>query len=95
MRLQENERRFRKANDALELATKRMGARGEIPFLCECSDGGCLETVLLAPEDYHGLRGVPNRFVVVPGHQTPGVDVVVGELAGYTLVEKERAESAA
>jgi hypothetical protein len=92
MRLRENQRRFRRANDALDEAGRRMGSPVErLPFLCECSNAGCLESVHLTPEEYRRLREMPNVFVTLAGHDDGTVDKVVGELGGYTLVEKEAA----
>jgi hypothetical protein len=90
-RLKENQERFRRGNLAIEHTAAQMGACDEVtPFLCECSNAGCLGAVNLRGSDYAGLRAHPNQYIVLPGHQTPGVDTVVGTLGDYVIVEKTR-----
>jgi hypothetical protein len=95
-RLRENEERFRRGNHAIEHAAAQMGACDElIPFLCECSNASCLGTVTLRGSDYAGLRDHPHHFILLPGHETPGVDKVVGKLGEYVIVEKTPSQHAA
>jgi len=61
---------FRAGNEALlRNADPTLDA---IPFLCECADTHCLETVRLARAEYERVRENPRRFVVLPGHETLG-----------------------
>jgi hypothetical protein len=42
----------------------------------------------LTVREYELIRANPRRFVVVPGHEYPGVETVVGARPGYVIVEK-------
>jgi hypothetical protein len=65
-------------------------------FICECCLDGCTETLNLTIEVYEGIRAHPARFVVLPGHVDPKVEVVVYSADGYEVVEKvERAAEVA
>ncbi len=92
-RLRENEERFRRGNHAIEHAAARMGGCEElIPFLCECSNGRCLATVSVRGSDYARLRDKPHHYILLPGHETPGVDIVIDTLGEYLIVEKTPAQ---
>ena len=90
-RLAKNEAVFRAGNESIE---KSVGGKLErIPYLCECGDQHCFETVVLTSAEYKAVRSHPARFVVVPGHEdlTAG-EAVVGQGDGFTLVEKQGEE---
>jgi hypothetical protein len=55
----------------------RVGERTEAQFVCECSDSGCVEKVLLTRAEYADVRDYPTRFFLVPGHENETVDRVV------------------
>jgi hypothetical protein len=38
--------------------------------------------------DYESIRADPNRFLVLPGHDIPEVEDVVGEGDGFVIVSK-------
>jgi hypothetical protein len=55
---------------------------------CECYDTGCIETIVVRPEDYLRVRAEPRQFLVRPGHVLPDVENVVHETEGWVVVEK-------
>ena len=68
-RLAENEAFFRVVNEHIEEAAGRQGSDGHLyEFLCECSDLGCNEHVVLTLAAYEAIRSDPTRFVLAPGH---------------------------
>jgi hypothetical protein len=77
-RLAENQELFRHANAGLERAAGHNDLKVDaLPFLCECADEACMDTVALSPMTYEEVRSYPNRFFIVTGHQTiEGEDVV-------------------
>jgi len=79
---------FRAGNEAL--LTNADPELHEIPFLCECADEHCLETLRLARADYERVRAHPRRFVVLPGHETAGVEPpeVVEESDRFVVLEQ-------
>jgi hypothetical protein len=38
--------------------------------------------------EYEAVRAHPSRFLVLPGHERPDIERVVGEGDGYFIVEK-------
>ena len=90
-RLAENEELFRHANAGLERAASLNELDAEaLPFLCECSDEACLDTVAISLSTYKRVRSNPNRYFIVTGHETTeGEDVVSTSENGYSIVEKD------
>lgn len=87
-RLIENEERLRRANELVDAGRiDEPRGRKEL-FLCECSNDDCTETVDLHWDEYLEIRKHENRFVIRPGHETAGLDVLVERSAGYLVVDK-------
>ena len=59
-----------------------------VGFRCECARVGCNRLVELTVRQYEHIRSHPRRFVVVPGHELPDVEMVVATQPGYVIVEK-------
>lgn len=60
----------------------------------------CVTMLEIAPSEFEAVRANDRRFVVVPGHVDPEIEVVVEQRGGYVVVEKvdaagEVAENAA
>jgi hypothetical protein len=91
-RIAENQASFREANDKIEAAAYRIGLPERVPFICECSDPECMELIRLSLDEYANVRQSPRRFCTAPGHAeaavAAGAAVIVGEVGGYTLVDK-------
>jgi hypothetical protein len=87
-RVAENEATFRRANEALFRSFQELGPDELAPFLCECGDDRCTQTIRLKLEEYEEVRGQPGRFVVVPGHEILEVERVVEAGERYEVVEK-------
>jgi hypothetical protein len=88
-----NETLIREVNDRIEELSTDAEAQGIAPdglieFHCECGREGCAERVLLTIEEYQGVRADNDRFAVVPGHQTPKMEVVVGVEDRFVVVDK-------
>jgi hypothetical protein len=52
----------------------------------------CNQLIRLTPGEDEAVRANPRRFAIVPGHEIPEVEDVVGQLEHYAVIEK-RAES--
>jgi hypothetical protein len=87
-RVAETEATFRRANEALHGRFQELGTDDLAPFLCECGDDRCTQTIRLTLEEYEEVRGQPGRFVVVPGHEILEVERVVEVGERYEVVEK-------
>jgi hypothetical protein len=83
----ENEALFRVINE--EIA--QLGARFEtdpLELVCECSDADCTARVIVPMRLYEEIRSKATQFVVVPGHETAGLERIVVRESGYCVVEK-------
>jgi hypothetical protein len=65
--------------------------RGEpLPFICECSDGRCVEIIRLTLEQYAHVRSNERWFAHAVGHEeaVEGAVATVEQHPGFVLVEK-------
>jgi predicted ThiF/HesA family dinucleotide-utilizing enzyme len=75
----------RRVNEAIEQG--RVDDEAQV-FVCECGRLGCTTTLALTLAAYEGVRTGFERFLVAPGHEVDGVDVVVERHAGHLVVAK-------
>ena len=89
-RIAKNETVFRASNREIERADQEGGTGPDelIEVLCECGRQGCGGLISLTIADYDGVHSQTDRFVVVPGHESPEIEKVVEERAGYLVVDK-------
>jgi hypothetical protein len=87
-----NQSTFRSANERIERAAQshHFEADQGVPFICECADPSCYETVMLSLADYEAVRAHPDRFFVVLGHndEKESQERTLETGQGYALVEK-------
>jgi hypothetical protein len=87
-----NQSTFRAANERIERAAQshHFEASQRVPFLCECADPGCYETVMLSLADYEAVRTHPDRFFLVAGHEDAEEtrEHILEAEQGYAIVEK-------
>jgi hypothetical protein len=87
-----NQSIFRDANERIERAAQshRFEANQGVPFLCECADPRCSETVMLSLADYEAVRAHADRFFLVAGHEAAAEtqERVLESGEGYAVVEK-------
>ena len=57
-------------------------------FVCECSRLECIDQIDLPVAIFDKLSARPAHFVLVPGHETPDIEVVVERNHKYLVVEK-------
>jgi hypothetical protein len=87
--LARNEDLFRTINERIEVAAQRHGADSHrYEFLCECSDLGCTEKVIVTLAEYAHARADPTRFIVVKGHVTREIEHVVEAARDHVVIEK-------
>ena len=92
-RIARNESAFRELNESLEGSIHRDRAAEDFAgFLCECGDSDCDEIVRVQISAYEEIRQDSQLFFVVPGHEIPDAEDVVGEGEGdgYLVVRKHR-----
>jgi hypothetical protein len=90
-RLAQNETIFRAGNERIDAIVPIEADAA--PYMCECGNADCFETVELTHAEYEAVRSSPTRFFVAPGHEDIGAgEIVVEDLGRYTIVEKHGAE---
>jgi hypothetical protein len=89
-RIARNESRFREINERLGGGLRQLPDDGSaVEFVCECGDVTCSASVPVTLEEYERVRQDPLLFVVLPGHEIPDVERVVGRTDSYVVVRKD------
>jgi anti-anti-sigma factor len=90
LRIVKNEHEFRDYNNRRLQAEDVPPTDTEelIPFVCECGDSDCIETLAITAAQFVEAHGEPNRFLIKPGHVYPDVERVIAEQPTYAVVEK-------
>lgn len=94
VRAAKNQSLLREVNERIEGFAKGLSTfeelqqRATIDLLCECMDVMCTAHLAVTVGEYEAVRGNSNRFLVLPGHEVPEVEVVVRDEAGYAVVSK-------
>jgi hypothetical protein len=82
-----NEATFRDANERIRAAERELDPPLErVPYICECDDVQCRETMRLTAREYERIRADGATFGVLRGHSSDGD--VVEEHEGYLVVRK-------
>ena len=85
----ENQVRFRDFNEWILESSDRMGNHQPTQeFICECSDGGCRQPVVLSREEYDLIRSNGVQFVLAINHENPELDRVVDQNDRFTTVHQ-------
>jgi 5-bromo-4-chloroindolyl phosphate hydrolysis protein len=89
VRAARNQSTFRAVNEKMTALNEAwQSIAGSYVIACECADMGCVETLEITEDEYELVRKHPNRFVVLPAHVYPEVEMVVDEHETYVTVEK-------
>jgi hypothetical protein len=87
-RVAENEVASRNVNEAIEEGNLRGREDAPPSFICECSDTGCTNHLVLTAPEYERVRAHHRRFAVAPGHVNAEIETIVEAKVGYVIVEK-------
>jgi hypothetical protein len=87
-RIGKNEAIFRKVNEQIEATQLPADSEKLTAFCCECARLGCDALVDVTIAAYERVRADSRRFLLAPGHEIDGAEVVVDHEAGYVVVEK-------
>jgi hypothetical protein len=89
-RIAKNEVVMRAANREIKHAEEEVGngSQGRFEVLCECGREDCDGMLSLTVAEYEEFQRQHDRFVVLPGHNTPDIESVVEERDGYLVVDK-------
>lgn len=84
----QNQALFRQVNERIHDVLETFGDDGRPgEFVCECGLPDCATIVRLTQEEYEAARAGGERFIVVPGHEQPGLDRVFARHERFTVVE--------
>ena len=84
-----NEALFREVNERIEAVNEAFATvTDSMSIVCECGAQTCVEQILIQHSEYEELRSDRTLFAVVPGHEIPDVEDVVGRREGYDVVRK-------
>lgn len=91
-----NEALLRKVNEQIVVlgqgAGGWAGASQQFDFQCECGQlESCEGRVVMTIEEYEAVHSQRDRFVLVPGHETPELEDVVEAHERYVIVDKRDA----
>jgi hypothetical protein len=94
-RLARNETLYREVNERVSEVAEQFEAETNTPFafICECGAADCTEPIPLTLTEYEAIRAEPTRFAVVPGHELPEIESVIGRHLTYLVVEKREQEA--
>lgn len=93
-RLIKNEQLIRDKNKNASIGIKKYFKKDkkatEVPldFLCECSDINCKEHVKVSIDEYEKIHNRKNRFLIMPGHKSPSVEITIKRIGNLEIVEK-------
>jgi hypothetical protein len=89
-RIAKNETVMRAANREIQHAEEEVGngSEGRFDVLCECGREDCDGMLTLTIAEYEEIHRQHDRFVVLPGHNTPDIENVVEERDNYLVVDK-------
>jgi hypothetical protein len=87
-RIAHNESVFRDVNERIADGRWPGEADAAVAFRCECGSLRCNQLLEVTLAVYERVRADPRHFLLLPGHEIPGVEVVIGGGDGYTVVEK-------
>lgn len=86
---------FRQVNARILEVSGGWGSASEpIGFLCECGEEDCTAVVTITIDEFRSMAAVPNRLLVLRGHEAPEVDAVVERVNGYLIVDRAAAKLA-
>jgi hypothetical protein len=89
-RAERNEEAFKRYNERRAAAEEAGDVPSDerVPFACECDDPSCGRAIEITISEYERAVAAVDRFVVIPGHEDPEVEVVVERRERYLIVSK-------
>lgn len=82
---------FRATNEAIERGLWPGDEQDAVRFRCECARVDCHGVIELPVDEYEAVRRDPRQFLILPGHESPDLELVVARHDGYLVVEKQGA----
>ena len=83
-----NEILFRHVNERITDLSNDEELEEGLIVLCECGQAECLLHIQVPAQTYAEVREHGGRFIILPDHLEPDVEVIVQREAGFLVVEK-------
>jgi hypothetical protein len=84
-----NQALFRQVNERIEELNRVFSQVDPIGlWVCECADQACIAQIQISIDGYETIRRHAGRFLVLRGHEVPGIERVVESHDGYVVIEK-------
>ena len=83
-----NEILFRHVNERIADLSNNEEPEPDLVVLCECGRAECLHHIQVPAPAYAEVREHGGRFIILPDHLEPDVEVIVQREAGFFVVEK-------
>jgi hypothetical protein len=83
-----NEEVFRDINKRIEQGAEQHGVEAPLSFHCECARASCVTAIDVPPAEYERVVNERYHFILIPGHEQPGIERIVERRSGYIIVEK-------
>lgn len=80
---------LRELNERIAEVGAGFGLEGgeRLRFVCECGNGGCMQTIELTHSEYEAVRAHARRFAIAPDHENPTVESVAGQTGRFAVAE--------
>jgi len=66
----------------------QLRAYSVVEIACECGRSGCAEVIALPWSVYEQAKREPRRFLLVPGHELPGIGRALSRYDSFVVVAK-------
>jgi hypothetical protein len=74
-------------NEQIEQVSGIFERDAHIPFLCDCGNTECTQTIELSRREYERVRAHASRFIVVLNHENPEAESVIEQNSRFAIVE--------
>lgn len=78
---------FREVNERIAELSRLHDGVGISLFICECNADSCAASLEVTRAEYEQVRAHGDRFVVLRGHELPGIERVVDGNERFLVVE--------
>jgi hypothetical protein len=79
---------LRELNERIAEFGAGFGPKGaRLRFVCECGNGGCMQTIELTQSEYEAVRAHARRFAIAPDHENPTVEFVTRQTSWFAVAE--------
>jgi hypothetical protein len=74
----------RAANDRIAEKAAQLRFVSRVPMMCECSDPGCRDLVMITLDEYHAIGEASEIILTASGHDADRADLL-DETANYDI----------